>query len=57
VGGSTIGAFVVIVASTAILVTGAMNGSAGITVWCAAAAATGRACGCCSTSASSPSWR
>jgi diguanylate cyclase len=38
---STIGAFVVIAASTAILVSGTVSGSPGIGTWCAAAAATG----------------
>ncbi|PZA19322.1 putative bifunctional diguanylate cyclase/phosphodiesterase, partial [Modestobacter versicolor] len=38
---STVGAFVVIAASTAILVTSALTGSSGFPVWCAAVAATG----------------
>jgi len=38
---STIGAFVVIVASTAVLVGSALVGAAGVAAWCAALAATG----------------
>ncbi|MCZ2807517.1 bifunctional diguanylate cyclase/phosphodiesterase [Modestobacter sp. VKM Ac-2983] len=38
---STVGAFVVIAASTAILVTGAVSHSTALATWCAAAAATG----------------
>ncbi|SNX94856.1 diguanylate cyclase (GGDEF) domain-containing protein [Geodermatophilus sabuli] len=38
---STIGAFVVIVASTAVLLSGAVSDSAGAATWCAALAATG----------------
>lgn len=38
---STVGAFVVIAASTAILVTGAVSASTAVATWCAAAAATG----------------